>query len=202
MNKLVSFLLFAVLLLVSVIGQSQTLRSAQQTNPSAKYTFPDIHPQVAGLINAKAEPEGVVFDIETLDPNALEHLTAYVVKQVRLVKEVYPDVDVAIVSHGSEEFALQKSAKADNLGLHSVFKQLVAAEQVSVHVCGAVGGLKQLSQEDFPDFVSYSASGMAQINDYKSLGYAVVVIEQLNAEQRKQLFEHPEKYIEKQPQVF
>ncbi len=162
---------------------------------STSYSLSRVHPQVEQLIQSEIEPEGVVFDIETLDPQALQTLTDYVLSQVELVKKAYPTVDIAIVSHGAEEFALQKSAKDKNMDIHNVFNQLVSDKGVSVHVCGAVGGLKQLTQEDFPDFVSYSASGMAQINDYKALGYTVVVIQELSSEERKELFEKPEKYL-------
>lgn len=62
---------------------------------------------------------------------------------------------------------------------------------VSLHVCGAVAGLKGLEQEDFPSFVS--ASGLAQLNDYKVLDYTVVVVKALNNKQRKALFERKEK---------
>lgn len=162
----------------------------------SEITPPDsVHPDVAALIQAGEAPEGVVFDIETLDKNALNELTAFVVKQVELVKDKYPDVDVAIVSHGTEEYALQQSAQKEYAPIHDMFNQLVSTKEVSVHVCGAVAGLKGLSQEDFPDFVSYSESGMAQINDYKALDYVVIVIKQLDDKQRKALFETPEKYI-------
>ena len=154
-----------------------------------------IHPDVAKLLAMKAAPEGVVFDIETLSPNALTEVAPYVRDQIQLIKQKFPDVDIAVVSHGVEEFALEKKAEKQNAELHSIFNQLVDDSGVSVHVCGAVGGLKQLTQDDFPDFVSYSASGMAQLNDYKALGYFVIAIHQLTDSQRKDLFEHKDKYI-------
>jgi len=159
-------------------------------------TQKSIHPDLEILLQAGETPEGVVFEIETLDENALNELTSYVVKQVSLVKDKYPDVDVAIVSHGTEEYALQRTSKNEYAPIHDMFNQLVSSQNVSVHVCGAVAGLKGLTQEDFPDFVSYSDSGMAQINDYKALGYNVIVIKQLQEQQRKSLFENPEKYTQ------
>lgn len=153
------------------------------------------HPQIEQIIQSNTEPEGVVFEIETLDSQALEILTDYVISQIKLIKRVYPAVDVAVVSHGAEEFVLQKTASSEYADVHNLFNNLVSKQGVSVHVCGAVGGLKQLTQEDFPDFVNYSASGLAQVNDYKALGYSVIVIKELNKQQRKQLFETPERYI-------
>jgi len=154
-----------------------------------------VHPQVAKLLQANTEPDGVVFDIETLDKNALKPLTTYVITQVELLKKAFPNVDIAMVSHGAEEFSLQTTAKNTYSGTHNLLSELASESGVSVHVCGAVGALKQLTQEDFPDFVSYSASGLAQINDYKALGYSVIVIKQLNNTQRKALFDRPDKFI-------
>ena len=158
--------------------------------------MPPVHPEVKAMLDNPEPPEGVVFDIETLDENALKELAPYVREQIKLVKQKYPDVDIAVVSHGAEEFALQKGAAKENADLHSMFSQL-SGEDISIHVCGAVGGLKKLTKEDFPEFVSYSESGLAQINDYKALDYTVIGIKQLNDKQRKDLFEHSDKYLSK-----
>lgn len=154
-----------------------------------------IHPQVQKILQQTEPPEGVVFDIETLDSNALDSMAPYVTQQIELIRQRYPEVDIAVVSHGAEEFALQKQAQSENADLHTMFNQLVTEQSVSIHVCGAVGGLKNLTREDFPEFVSYSDSGMAQLNDYKALGYQVVVIKQLSDKERKNLFEAPEEFI-------
>ena len=159
------------------------------------YDLPKIHPQVENLLKSDVEPEGVVFDIETLDSKGLVSLTQYVTSQVELVKQAFPSVDIAIVSHGAEEFALQTTASDKYADVHNLFSELVSTKEVSVHVCGAVGSLKNLTQEDFPEFVSYSASGLAQINVYKAIGYTVIVIKELTDKQRKALFNQPKDYI-------
>lgn len=159
------------------------------------YSSEQTHPDVERLINSGQEPEGIVFEIETLDANALVEQVSYIKSLVEKVKKRYPEVDVAVVSHGTEEYALQKSESNKNAELHNVFNQMVNQSDVSVHVCGAIAGLNKLSQEDFPEFVSYSESGLAQINDYKALDYEIIVIKQLTSKQRKALFEQPEKFI-------
>jgi len=155
----------------------------------------DVHPQVQKILNQADVPEGVVFDIETLDSDALNSLAPYVTEQIELIRKRYPGVDIAVVTHGAEEFALQKQAQSQNSDLHAMFSRLVTDQSVSVHVCGAVGGLKNLTREDFPEFISYSDSGMAQLNDYKALGYQVVVINQLSEKERKALFDTPKEFI-------
>lgn len=157
--------------------------------------LPEVAPEVASILSQTHQPDGIVFDIETLDENALPLYAPYVRKQIQLIRRKFPDVDIAVVTHGAEEFALQKSQQNKQKNLHGLFNELVKDEGVSVHVCGAVAGLKQLTQEDFPSFVSFSASGMAQLNDYKALGFTVVPIRQLNKQQRGELFDHPDKYL-------
>lgn len=158
------------------------------------HPMPKIAPVVQKILAADEAPDGVVFDIETLDPQALPKYAPYVRDQIQLIRQKFPDVDIAVVTHGAEEFALRKQAKGQQK-LHNLFNKLVQDEGVSVHVCGAVAGLKKLTQEDFPSFVSFSASGMAQLNDYKAIGYTVVPIRQLNKKQRKDLFDHPKEYL-------
>lgn len=155
----------------------------------------DIHPVVQEIVAQSNAPSGVVFDIETLESGVLPQLLPFVKHQIQLIRQRFPDVDVAVVSHGTEQFALQKKASVDNTLLHQTFSSLVSDEEVSLHVCGAVAGLKGLSQEDFADFVEVSASGLAQINDYKALGFIVIPIKQLTPKERKALFDEPQKYL-------
>lgn len=163
---------------------------------SAHAETSNVDPQVQKILSQPEAPFGIVFDIETLDSGALKSMAPYVTHQIELIRKRYPEVDIAVVSHGAEEFALQKQAQPQNAELHAMFNQLVTDQSVSVHVCGAVGGLKNLTREDFPDFVSYSDSGMAQLNDYKALGYQVITIKQLSDKERKALFDSPEKFVQ------
>ena len=179
----------------SKLGYKTLLVMTFLTFVTSSFAAEKIHPDVKALIALNIEPEGVVFDVETLDEHALTKLAEYIKRQVAEVKKAFPEVDIAVVSHGVEEYALQTANQEKQSNLHNVFSGLVKNQDVSVHVCGAVAGLKNLSQEDFPDYVSYSASGMAQINDYKALGYQIIVIKQLNDQQRKDLFKKPQNYI-------
>jgi intracellular sulfur oxidation DsrE/DsrF family protein len=180
---------FAFLISFSVNALAESVSDKHPTS------LEENHPQVQMILDSSIAPEGVVFEIETLDAVALQNLTPFVLQQINLIKAVFPEVDIAVVSHGVEEFALLKQSQSQFAGLHQLLNDLVAQKGVSVHVCGAVAGLKALAQEDFPDFVSFSASGMAQVNDYKALGYTIVNIQTLAPQQRKQLFEQPEQFI-------
>jgi intracellular sulfur oxidation DsrE/DsrF family protein len=165
--------------------------------PWASYaeSLPDPHPEVAQLMAGDRTPFGVVFDIETLDAQALPGLADYVSRQIGHLQARFPNADIAVISHGAEEQALSKQAAEDETDLHSTFSQLVNDQGVSVHVCGAVAGLKGLEASDFPEFVTFSPSGMAQLNDYKALGYDVITIQSLSEDQRKALFDSPIRYF-------
>lgn len=158
-------------------------------------SLPDPHPQVAELIASDRTPFGVVFDIETLDAQALPGLADYVSRQIGHVQAQYPDADIAVISHGVEEQALSRQAANDASELHDTFSRLVEDQGVSMHVCGAVAGLKGLDASDFPEFVTFSPSGMAQLNDYKALGYDVITIHSLSEQERKALFDSPQRYF-------
>lgn len=151
--------------------------------------------QVDLILQAKEAPEGIVFDVETLEPNALQTLMPEIQKSVMRLKGAYPEVDIAVVTHGVEEFALQTSQATHHQGLHANLVQMVENSGISVHVCGAVAGLNNLTSEDFPEFVDYSESGMAQINDYKALGYQVIKVKTLTKTQRNKLFDTPFEFI-------
>lgn len=178
--------------ILAVILLSLWLHSPSWAQESSK---PSTHPIVAELIEQSEPPFGVVFDIETLEHRALTEVLPFVRQQIKRLRQRFPQLDIAIVTHGTEQFALQNSASKDNQALHQTFNRLVANDAINVHVCGAVAGLKELTREDFVDFVDVSASGMAQINDYKALDYTVVPIKQLNSQQRKALFEQPQQFL-------
>ena len=53
-----------------------------------------LHPDVQKMIQANQEPEGVVFEVETLDGDALNKLAGYIKFQVEQVRKAYPSVDL------------------------------------------------------------------------------------------------------------
>ena len=80
------------------------------------------------------------------------------------------------MTHGREQFALTQKKQASNQAEHQIVKSLTQDEHIPVHVCGTYAGWRGLHPEDFPAYVDVAAAGPAQINDYKSLGYLLLVI--------------------------
>ncbi len=54
-------------------------------------------------------PFGVVFEIVEHDENALQWAIPAIDRYVRQLRKRFPDIGLAVVSHGREEFALMKS---------------------------------------------------------------------------------------------
>lgn len=131
---------------------------------------------IAYLFNTDQVPAGVVFEIVESDGDALDWAIPRVQSYVKRLKARYPDLQMAVVSHGSEQFALQQSAAEDNAAVHQGVQSLLG-EQVQLHVCGTHAGWYGVMAEDFPAYVDVAAAGPAQINDYEALGWEVVRVE-------------------------
>lgn len=130
---------------------------------------------VAEILKSQEEPEGVVFEIVTGRDQGLKWALPQVQDYIKQLRQRFPEMHIAIVTHGREQFALQKSKQNENKKVHSLTQQLVA-DGVALHVCGTHAEWRGITEEDFPKYVDVSATGPAQINDYKNLGYRLVVI--------------------------
>ena len=138
--------------------------------------------QIDDIIKMEKEPDGVVFEIVTGKDDGLEWALPQTKGHIDKLKQRFPQMHIAIVTHGREQFALQKSKQGEKPKVHDLTQQLVK-EGVSLHVCGTYAGWKGLSEEDFPGYVNVAAAGPAQINDYLALGFIKIVVKK--PEQKK-----------------
>ena len=60
--------------------------------------------------------------------------------------------------------------------VHSITQQLVKKDDVPIHVCGTYASWRDVTEEEFPDYVNVAAAGPATINDYINLGYILIKI--------------------------
>jgi intracellular sulfur oxidation DsrE/DsrF family protein len=131
---------------------------------------------VEALLAAEENPAGVVFDVSTGDDDALVGLLPRLKADIERLRARYPDLPVAIVTHGTEQFALTRDNRDKNAGLHAITEELVSDGDVDVHVCGTHAGWFDVLPEDFPDYVDVAAAGPAQVNDYRALDYVLIVL--------------------------
>ncbi len=114
----------------------------------------------------------MVFEIVTEDEDGLEWALPAVEHAIRRLRERFPDLPVAVVSHGEEMFALTHDDVDKETRMR--LARLTRALGAPVHVCGTFAGWRGLAPEDFTDEVDVAAAGPAQVNDYRALGWTVV----------------------------
>ncbi len=131
---------------------------------------------VAHLLARDAAPAGVVFEIVSGDADYLETTLPVAHDVARRLRERFPGLDVVIVTHGREQFALLSREADASPQVHAKVQSLVA-DDVKVHVCGTYAGWRGHSPEDFPAYVDVAEAGPAQINDYRALGYELVLLD-------------------------
>jgi len=130
---------------------------------------------VAQILAGDAAPAGVVFEIVSGDSAYLALALPRIEALSARLRERFPGLAVAVVSHGGEQFALASAATQDNTAAHESAQSLLA-DDVPVHVCGTHAGWRGLAAEDFPDYIDVAPSGPAQIRAYRDLGYLLVDI--------------------------
>ncbi|NNF96831.1 MAG: DsrE family protein [Halobacteria archaeon] len=130
------------------------------------------------LLKQNKAPEGVVFEIITDDDNGLEWAIPRTQQYIKQLHEKFPQLAIAVITHGREMFALQKRDIYGSQDVHNQVQSLIQDKNISLHACGTYAGWRGLTSEDFPAYVDVTASGPATLNDYVALGYVKIIIEE------------------------
>ena len=139
--------------------------------PAAEYR----HPEVEALLLSDESPDGVVFELLSWDSNTWAW-AAPMLKDFRARLQVkFPGLDVVVVSHGSEQFQLQKNLVSDQPEAIATLQSL-SGEGMNIHVCGVHYAWNNVSEDSYLDFIDVAPSGPARINDYKNLGYKKILL--------------------------
>lgn len=125
------------------------------------------------LLAKDEAPTGVVFEILAAE-QGLRWAIPQIVRHSERLRSRFPGISIAVVSHGREEFALQRSKQGEFAEVHQAVRQLSQVEDIPVHVCGTHASWYDVRQEDFPDYVDVAPSGPAQIHAYQELGYHLI----------------------------
>lgn len=150
---------FIFLSIISLFFSANTQASNQQ--------------EIQQLLAQNDAPFGVVFEIVEGSDEALQWAIPAVNKYVKQLRERFPDIGLAVVSHGSEQFGLMTSKQKDNAKVHKTVQSLVASD-VPVHVCGTHASWRGKEAKDFPDYVDVSPAGPTEIRNYEDMGYVLV----------------------------
>ncbi len=130
--------------------------------------------QIEHILSLKKAPIGIIFEIVTGSANSLEWALPKTYKLIKKLRARFPKLEIAIVTHGNEQFALKTSNNKKYKKVHSLTQQLLQKDAVQLHVCGTYANWKNVSEEEFPKYVDVTAEGPATINDYIALGYILI----------------------------
>lgn len=121
-------------------------------------------------------PPGVVFEIVDWEEEYLATAIPWLKQQIVALRNQYPGLNVAVVSHGREQFALLKDTEAAFPEIHSGARRLISDHDVKLELCLGHANMRGFSKSDFPEYVDIEASGPSQIAVYEALGYDKVVV--------------------------
>jgi len=139
--------------------------------------FPDDKAKITAILEMKEAPDGVVFELIGGDdgeylPNALSKVENY----KKQLKKKFPKIDIAVVSHGAEQFELTTDNAELEEKSHSIVKR-ITSDDVPVHICETHASWRGVHADDFPKYITISSQGPAQVRQYQEIGYLLVIVE-------------------------
>lgn len=133
--------------------------------------------QLAEILAARSAPTGVVYEIVGGDAASLQRAMQRAQTYTQQLREKFPALKVAIVTHGLEQFALLRRNAEEHGELHRQVRRIVEDEKIPAQVCGAFAAQMGEAATDFMPSVEVVAAGPAQIEEYRYQGYAVLEME-------------------------
>lgn len=131
---------------------------------------------VEKLLAKETAPDGVVFEVIGNGGEYLKDALQRINDYSERLRETFPGLDIAVVSHGIEQFAFKSSQASDNPEAHLFAKQFLEKD-IPVHVCETHAGWLGVTAEDFPDYIDVAPAGPTQIGQYEELGYQLIIID-------------------------
>lgn len=138
--------------------------------------FADSASEIDAIIARNEAPPGVVFEIAQNRETGWDGVASQVKNYAQRLRARFPQLKIALVTHGREQFALLKGNTDKYRSIQSGVRSLVKDQDITVHVCGTHASWYEKQPEDFPDYIDVAPSGPAQINNYRELGYVLVVL--------------------------
>ena len=131
---------------------------------------------VSRILAGATPPDGVVFEIVSDETGLLKEALPLVKNEIKRLRKRFPKLDIAVVSHGDEQFALTQDNRRKYKKVHRDIKSLSRDAGVPVHVCGGYARMKGVSIDEFPEYVDVAANGPSEIRTYEELGYQKIEV--------------------------
>jgi len=137
------------------------------------------HKEVDRLLASGQKPDGVAFELMAWEDNTWDWASPMIESLTGQLRQKYPTIDIALVSHGAELFDLALSQNNAEVPSIKILESL-SDKNIAVHVCGNYASFKGMGVDDFLPFVDVVPSGPAQLEDYIKLGFEHIVLEKPN----------------------
>lgn len=130
--------------------------------------------EIENILVLSEAPSGVVFEVASGNENYLKTALDKFDRYQKQLRKKFPDLDLALVTHGKEQFALTTDNRKKYADTHERIERISA--DVPVHICETHASWYDVQAEDYPDYITVSATGPAQVRLYKEMGYILVVL--------------------------
>jgi len=131
--------------------------------------------EIEQLLELEKAPAGVVFETVSGDENYLKTALDKFERYKKQLREKFPEIKMAIVSHGREQFALTTANKKKYAGTHKRVAK-ISEEETPVHICVGHASWYDIKADDFPEYVKPAAGAPAQIREYQNKGYQLIIL--------------------------
>lgn len=133
--------------------------------------------RVSAIIAQPHPPAGVVFEIVSEDDDHLAWAIPYVTAEIKRLRDRFPGLNIAIVSHGLEQFVMTTSERDENGAVHMAIKDLVTQQHVPFQVCGSFAKRYGIEAGMFAEYVDVVPAAPAQLRQYLQQGYEQILVE-------------------------
>jgi len=127
-------------------------------------------PDIRKLFDLPEAPPGVVVELIEWEAGSWQWATPLLIELRQRLRQRFPETDLAIVSHGGEQFQLTRERRDEQPQALARLQGLVD-DGVDLFVCGTHSSWRDVPDSAYLDFVKVAPSGPARINDYIELGY-------------------------------
>lgn len=129
------------------------------------------------VLSEETPPPGVIFTVREYDEDALYWVLPRVEKYMLELRQRFPGLQIAMLSHGDELISLSLSNRHKHKTTHKLLQKLVTQDNLLFHICGTMAHMNGLDPDDFPDYVDVVPYGPTQIEDYQSVGFELIDLE-------------------------
>lgn len=128
------------------------------------------------IMALQTAPAGVVIEVVEGDPDALSWALPQVDRISAELHGKFPELPIAVVSHGAEQFALARTTEKPLASQIRQQARTLSDSGTPVHVCGGYAAQRGIDASAFPDYVDVAPSGPARITAYRDEGYELIIL--------------------------